>query len=163
MEETLISKVENKGLLRVYRMSKIGLPIMMLSLLFKLYFGIQKTSTELMGFWLIVVMNILSIWSFVDSKTKISKNKGIPFVEWWTDKIVFRSSKTGEEFGIMIDSILSVSIKLDEIFILTKSDKTFEINLNEYIEYDQRMTIKENFTVLSKEINNKFIANEAIS
>jgi len=90
-------------------MSKIVLPIMMLLLLLDLYFGVKKNSIDLISFWLVVFMNILSIWSFIDSKMKISKNKQMPFIEWWTDKIVFRSSKTGQESSILIDDISDVS------------------------------------------------------
>jgi hypothetical protein len=150
MESTLINKVENNGILKIYRMSKIGLPIMMLPLLLDLYFGVKKNSIDLISFWLVVFMNILSIWSFIDSKMKISKNKQMPFIEWWTDKIVFRSSKTGQESSILIDDISDVSIKFDAISISTISNKSFEINLDEYMEYDQRIKIKDNFAALSK-------------
>jgi len=162
MEGTLINKVENNKILKGYKFTKIGMPIMLLLLILYIFIGIRRS--DIIEFGLMIFGNILFIWSYISYKVKISNNKGMPFIEWWTDKIVFRSSKTGQEREIMINDISNISINLDEISILTEGDKTFEINLDEYIEYDQRMKIKENFAELSKEINHHVIArNEVIS
>ncbi len=75
-----------------------------------------------------------------------AKKWGGQFFEWRQNEIEFKSRKY-ERTTIPFDSIKEIDIRLDIIEIKTVN-QLFEINIEDYTEYEDRLKIKKNFELV---------------
>ncbi len=152
MESNLVGKVENDIILKKRKRNKvqaiIGAILAVLTFLFEPWKGIEGLFT----FWAPILLMISTVVMYLNNERKIKNDFGIPFVEWWTDKVVYRSKKESERSVILNKDILSIKIKADEIDISAINNRNYLINLDEYLEYTDRVTIKTYFENLSHEL-----------
>lgn len=82
---------------------------------------------------------------------KTAKNWNGQFFEWKQNELKFKSRKYDKTI-IAYTSIKSIEIKLDFIYIET-TENSFEINIEDYTEYEDRMRLKENFKKLKNKLH----------
>ena len=95
------------------------------------------------GFWvdtlsMYFITPILTL-TFIHRKRIYSSE----YIEWWNDKIVFRS-KDNFEYTVLYKDISSIEFGIDNINISTDF-MTNIINIENFTDYDMRKRIKHNF------------------
>lgn len=79
-----------------------------------------------------------------------AKKWGGQYMQWTEDYFAFKSRKYPET-QLPLSGIISIDIKLDTITIETKQQR-FEINIEDYTEYEDRLRMKENFRILAEKL-----------
>lgn len=98
------------------------------------------------------LISLLPIYFYYNYRSKTSKHKG-QFIEWRENILEFKSKDSHEK--IDLEKITDISIHLDLITI-TLSDRTTKIlNIEDYVEYDDRLRIKSNFERMQHSISRK--------
>lgn len=80
-----------------------------------------------------------------------AKKWGGQFFEWKENEVEFKSRKY-DKTVVTHNSIIQINIKLDIIEIKT-NDKLYEINIEDYTEYNDRLRLKNNFEQLKKKLS----------
>jgi hypothetical protein len=97
-----------------------------------------------------LLTTLLPLGFFIQYKAT-AKKWGGQFFEWRDSEVEFKSRKYDKTI-ISHESILQINIKLDIIEIQTKN-KLFEINIEDYLEYSDRLRLKNNFKELSNRLS----------
>jgi hypothetical protein len=105
-----------------------------------------------LGYWLDILVLLFPIINYLYLNKKTANGGGISFIEWWTDKVIYKTRKDNENQIILNSDIKSTSIRLDDIIISIVNGTTFIINLADFTDYKQRLAIKANFEKLSNEV-----------
>jgi hypothetical protein len=95
------------------------------------------------------ITSLIPIVIFIQFK-RTAKKWGGQFFEWRENEVEFKSRKYDTTI-IHYNDITSINIKLDIIEIETKQKK-FEINIEDYTEYEDRIRLKSNFEKIKNEI-----------
>ncbi|RZL20012.1 MAG: hypothetical protein EOO89_01580 [Pedobacter sp.] len=114
------------------------------------------------GVWLIMVLSaetfktddfrsLLLIGIFWSLLGKLwSEDDGL-FIEWRNDEVEF---KTHNASGIIsIKALKRIDIGLDEIKAFSEADEVKIVDIEHFTDYNTRLRIKENFTLLQKEVS----------
>ncbi len=143
MKEPLIDRIESK---KVEKSRKLFLALGIVAialLLIKLLTmtDIQKTS---IGYWtdLILISGVPIYYLFI-SKTKLKDRTG-QFIEWQSDKVLYKLKENIEPVEIELKLIKSIDIKLDLIEIKV-DEKSYNLDISDFDKYEVRKRIKENF------------------
>ncbi len=97
-----------------------------------------------------LLTTLLPLGLFIQYKAT-AKKWGGQFFEWRENEVEFKSRKFDKTI-IPHESILQINIKLDLIEIQTNNN-LFEINIEDYLEYSDRLRLKNNFKELSKRLS----------
>jgi hypothetical protein len=152
MESELIDKVEDNRLIKSRKKNKISVIIWMILLFLQIYIGTSRDVPGIVCYCINILLAIVTLIQYLNDGRKIRTGLGMPFIEWWADKVVYRSKKESENHVVLNDNIISIKIKMDEINVYAAENKDYLINLDEYPDYNQRVTIKANFEKLSNKI-----------
>ena len=81
---------------------------------------------------------------------KTAKKWSGQFIEWSDSQILFKTREY-DKTTVELDDINSIEIKLDRIILRTK-EKDFEINIEDYTEYEDRLQLKNNFERIKEKL-----------
>jgi|SRR5690554_338990 len=88
------------------------------------------------------MLTLIPVGLFIQYR-QTAKKWGGQFIEWTDNQIIFKSRKYAKT-TIEITDIESIEIKLDLIIIKT-IENNYEINIEDYTEYEDRIQLKNNF------------------
>lgn len=91
---------------------------------------------------------------------KTAKNWKGQFFEWRENEIEFKSRKYPRTI-ISHKELLDITIKLD-LIILETTKTTFEISIEDYTEYEDRIKLKSKFEELKKQLDTIMAKNNAV-
>ncbi|MEP5792398.1 MAG: hypothetical protein ABJ313_15785 [Cyclobacteriaceae bacterium] len=94
---------------------------------------------------------LLPIVIFFEYRRK-AKNWGGQFIEVSDTELSFKTRKN-EQTTVQLNSITDIEIKLDQIVLQTADAGEQTIIVEDFTEYSDRMTIKNNFTELKKKLS----------
>jgi hypothetical protein len=157
MASQLLDKVETNGLMKYKELLYVISVVLLFLFLVKVYLapGFKPGhSFEVILYWLYSAFFLLvppiSIILFI---RKNRGNRSGQFVEWWNDKIIYKSKGVEDKTIIAADTIKEIKISLDQIEIQSQDQQIYLINIEGYSDNDMRLRIKSNFEKYRKGIN----------
>jgi hypothetical protein len=75
----------------------------------------------------------------------IIKSRKNHFIEWWTDRIVYKTTGDLNIQTILIDNIEAIMLKDDAVLITKKAGETATIDLSEFNNENIRIRVEQNF------------------
>ncbi|RYZ96800.1 MAG: hypothetical protein EOP47_23070 [Sphingobacteriaceae bacterium] len=82
------------------------------------------------------------------SYSKLKNRKG-QFIEWWSDKIIYKVKDNIEPVEVYLDKITKIDIGVDVIALHAIDAKEHQINIEDFSNYDSRKLIKDKFSDIS--------------
>lgn len=95
------------------------------------------------------MMSLVPIMLFTQYR-KTAKRWGGQFIEWNEFQIIFKTREY-DKTTVEIEDIESIDIKLDTIIVRTKQND-YEINIEDYTAYEDRLQLKDNFERVRKSL-----------
>lgn len=141
MESLVIDRIENKRFEKNIKLFKWLAIISIIPIIGKLILNPEILTGK--GTFLDYAINFIPVFLFFEYSRK-AKNWGGQFIEWKEGKISFKLRKVSEN-TIEYSNIESIEIKLDNIIITLKDGEKYDLNIEDYTEYEDRLRIKENF------------------
>ena len=117
--------------------------IIAVSVLRAIYNDFDLRPTDFLIFLLAPINYFSGLW--------LKKKYGQQFIKWEDETLSFRSKQSKNTTSISYQNIAEISIKLDAVEIIHGGKKD-SINLEDYMEYEDRVAIKNNFTKLKEEL-----------
>ncbi len=145
MQATISEKIESKRIIKSQKVFMILAALAIPLIVVKVYYGVSGGTFQKIGYWLNALILFVPIGIYLYQRKLIVDNNATPFIEWQGDKISYKTSADKKVVTIDIDTIKSISIKLDSVEIFTAADLYHTINLADFVEYSDRVKIKTNF------------------
>ncbi len=95
------------------------------------------------------MLSLIPIMFFIQYRKTAKKWSG-QFIEWSDSQILFKTREY-DKTTVELDDINSIEIKLDRIILRTK-EEDFEINIEDYTEYEDRLQLKNNFERIKEKL-----------
>jgi len=157
MASQLLDKVETNGLMKYKELLYVISVVLFFLFFVKVYLAPDFKpghTFEVVSYWFYSAFFLLvppiSIILFI---RKNRGNRSDQFIEWWNDKIIYKSKGVEDKTIIAADAIQEIKISVDQIEIRSQDQLIYLINIEGYKDYDMRSRIKGNFEKYRKGIN----------
>ena len=101
------------------------------------------------NFWFDYSVLLLMPLLYTAAIRELAKNRKGQFIEWWTDRIVYKTKNDTAAHTLSLDVIEFVTITRIHIEIVVRNGGIWLINLDDFADFSMREHIKENFERLN--------------